>query len=174
MLRHRTYLRESADVDITFKVKILPFEKKLYGVMIRYLLRKLKVSGIKVVVRKKVMKRAAGYINLKDNHGKTFELFINANTSYRLAARYLAHEIVHIKQVVQGNLSKEGSSILWKGRVVSDYRSYLTRDVHDSMPFEKEAKDGERIADSFWKSKDFKQAAKDDASIAFIFRIENS
>ena len=169
IVERKRFLAEASSVDVTFRGRVAQAEKKLAEAMIRYLLRRMKVSGVKKIQVKSVGgKHQVGAIDLKDNHGGVFTLSIDVSAHYPVLLRRLAHEMIHVNQISKGELAKKGSSIVWKGDVVTDVKSYGTKSVHDSMPFEKATRNSVKLADGFWRSPEFKQAVDSDPTLSFL------
>jgi len=71
-----------------------------------------------------------------DEHGETHYIDINENESKEDIIRSIFHELVHVRQTDDGDLSLDGNS--WKGFL------YKTKEMevdYDHLPWEKEAFD---------------------------------
>lgn len=69
-----------------------------------------------------------------DEHGETHYIDINENESQEDIIRSIFHELVHVRQTDDGDLSLDGNS--WKGFL------YKTKEMevdYDHLPWEKEA-----------------------------------
>ena len=87
-----------------------------------------------------------------DEHGETHYIDISENESQEDIIRSIFHELVHVRQTDDGDLSLDGNS--WKGFL---YRTKEMEVEYDHLPWEKEAAELEekmwRIYDATYNKK---------------------
>ena len=79
-----------------------------------------------------------------DEHGETHFIDINENESQEDIIRSIFHELVHVRQTDDGDLSLDGNS--WKGFL---YRTKEMEVDYDHLPWEKEAAE---LEETMWRT----------------------
>jgi len=78
-----------------------------------------------------------------DEHGETHFIDINESESQEDIIRSIFHELVHVRQTDNGDLSLDGNS--WKGFL---YRTKEMEVEYDHLPWEKEAA---KLEEKMWR-----------------------
>jgi len=78
-----------------------------------------------------------------DEHGETHYIDISENESQEDIIRSIFHELVHVRQTDDGDLSLDGNS--WKGFL---YRTKEMEVEYDHLPWEKEAAE---LEEKMWR-----------------------
>ena len=78
-----------------------------------------------------------------DEHGETHYIDISENESQEDIIRSIFHELVHVRQTDDGDLSLDGNS--WKGFL---YRTKEMEVEYDHLPWEKEAA---KLEEKMWR-----------------------
>ena len=78
-----------------------------------------------------------------DEHGETHYIDINEGESQEDIIRSIFHELVHVRQTDDGDLSLDGNS--WKGFL---YRTKEMEVEYDHLPWEKEAAE---LEEKMWR-----------------------
>ena len=78
-----------------------------------------------------------------DEHGETHYIDISENESQEDIIRSIFHELVHVRQTDDGDLSLDGNS--WKGFL---YRTKEMEIEYDHLPWEKEAAE---LEEKMWR-----------------------
>jgi hypothetical protein len=78
-----------------------------------------------------------------DEHGETHYIDISQNESQEDIIRSIFHELVHVRQTDDGDLSLDGNS--WKGFL---YRTKEMEVEYDHLPWEKEAAE---LEEKMWR-----------------------
>ena len=79
-----------------------------------------------------------------DEHGETHFIDINETQSQEDIIRSIFHELVHVRQTDDGDLSLDGNS--WKGFL---YRTKEREVDYDHLPWEKEAAE---LEETMWRT----------------------
>lgn len=83
------------------------------------------------------------------HHDGTFDIFFKVDATEPLPDMIstLAHEVVHAKQAVKGELTIDGEFWTWKGKKMlykdAWYNDFTSEQQHDRLPWETEAYDRE-------------------------------
>jgi hypothetical protein len=163
---------------ISFKTKKLKkYEKILYKTVISFYMKQLGVNNITINVFSERSKNGIGSITLSDIVDKEYKMYVDFTMGFDQVFEAIAHEMTHIKQISKKELVKKGDEVFWKNKLflsVADFKkANKTLASHGKMPFEKEAKDNaEVLRKQFIGSREFKNLAKEDPTLAFI--IDNT
>ncbi len=141
-------LRFSEYKSLNESVKLLPSSSKMtklsefYEEVGNYLMKE--IIGKNVPIKIKLVKKAkfVGQVKFKEGM-KSFTVMINLSSGLPMQIMYLAHELIHIKQWVNGELGISGRNITWMGDIYEVSPDTLdggdSFEKYRNLPWEKEA-----------------------------------
>ncbi len=162
---------------ITFKTKLKDFEKILFKTAIEFYMDKLSIpKNVNLEVQSIKSKKYFGDLKLNKDTLKNnkFKVSFESDVMYPIALKVLAHELIHIKQVSEKELSVDGKNVIWKNKhfkTIPEFKkANNSKTSHDKMPFEIEAnKNMDILYNQFLKSKELDSLKESNQTIKFIF-----
>ena len=132
----------------TFKLAVDFYFKKLFTT-----LQIQKINKVRIYI--KTMEKDYGECFDHKNPDGTYDITINIhkNEPFHDIIATLAHELIHVKQVILGFLKYKSSEWYWKGKSYgpTPYKGLSELQQSSKLPWEKEAYDKERtLAKSFF------------------------
>lgn len=128
-------------IEIYESIKI---NKIVFDKYIEFLKEKLNINkNIKLIIKKNVGKQQIGHISLSDIEKPIYEVTIlESGLKYMLGV--IAHEMTHIKQIINKELTNKDDIILWNKKEIINNEDYINLglknfDKYKLLPWEKEA-----------------------------------
>jgi len=162
--------------------KFKPYEQLLFASAIDFYLEHLIGSKrhsikLRIIPKDNLMKGTFANVLLTaeamNNH--IFDLNINRNAGTKAMLHYLAHEITHVAQIVNKDLSTQDFKVLqWKGSDIVSNKEYSKLrqkdiDAYFAFPHEKEAEENfKHLPELYLKSKEFKNLKGIDPTLDLI------
>lgn len=173
-------LCEDVAVKITSK-KFEDYHKIAIQSAVSFYLDELGVNEAGILIKLSAItgKKAFGDVALTNDEfkRKKFEMKLDPNAFFTLMLRTVAHETVHIKQIVKGELkaNNELTHIIWKNEPIISAKDYANIQYPEyiKLPFEAEAiEKAPVLRDKFLKSKEFYALKGKDAILDLIIDSE--
>jgi hypothetical protein len=82
---------------------------------------------VQIHIDKNVLSGEAAYGKIFVVEPRTAVIFLDAKMTIRHMLRVLAHEMVHLKQLVLGQLKYVGDDTYWLGKLFPEGKSYVNR-----------------------------------------------
>lgn len=105
-------------------------KRNFIEICIRWCLTDLKLLNKKIileVITRSKMIEEVGSQGMAVRLDNTIILAIDTGISYSQIMRTVAHEMIHVKQLISGTLRYNGNKTVWRGREMSDDLPYLER-----------------------------------------------
>jgi hypothetical protein len=154
-------------------------DKILYSVFIEFVLNKLNIkTDINIIFKDKMNKKFFGYVDMLsilNNPNKPIDVTLTANSGFKATMIYLAHELTHVKQAINNELSVSDDKKKLIG--TNDYSISLSKysklqksdyTKYKEIPFESEAYKNEILVDEFLNSEEFKSLRNVDDNLKFV------
>ena len=174
MISFKEYLNE-----VKFKGKYQAFEKPLYESFLDFLQDYYNTDiEITLSLKKKLKdENFFGHVDLVEIKNKKY-IIVLEHIPYGILSK-IAHEFVHIKQIIRGELdhSKDYKSLIWKKKKVialDYYNSIKSFEEYKTIPWEREAyKLQEVLVKRYKKSNFFKLLDEETIEPNLRFMIDN-
>lgn len=158
-----------------------PHEKLLAGAVVSYYKKHADTNNAQIIVKHKPSDKFIGDVKLNDTTVKRnkFIVFFNKDKSIMTGIKSLFHELVHVKQIANGELlpADDYKSILWNGKqhiTVPEYNkimkvAYKDPSKYNELPWEKEAiESSEKLTKDFVGSTEWNALRGKDDNLDFI------